>query len=194
MQNTLPRIYYFTDKYNLPELLRLNKNIDIIYRNYKKNNNKNTLISLKKFCSKTKRKFYLSNDIKTALKIKADGIYIPSFNRKLNYATKSTKPPKFKIIGSAHNKSELAVKKKQKCSEIFVSSIFKNKKNKKFLEIIKFNLLILDQSISVIALGGIGEENFRKLKLTNSIGFASINWIKKNGLSKLRPFLNLKIY
>ena len=53
---------------------------------------------------------------------------------------------------------------------------------------IKFNLLILDQSISVIALGGISEENFRKLKLTNSIGFASISWIKKNGLSKLRPF------
>ena len=29
------------------------------------------------------------------------------------------------------------------------------------------------------------------LKTTNSIGFASISWAKKNGLRKLRPFLKL---
>ena len=57
-----------------------------------------------------------------------------------------------------------------------------------FLTLRKFNLLILDQSINVIALGGICEENHRRLKLTNSIGFASISWIKKNGLSNLGRF------
>ena len=30
--------------------------------------------------------------------------------------------------------------------------------------------------------------NYKKIKLTRSSGFAAITWIKKNGLSKLRPF------
>jgi thiamine-phosphate pyrophosphorylase len=39
-----------------------------------------------------------------------------------------------------------------------------------------------------IDLGGINEKNYKMIKLTKTAGFASISWIKKNGLSKLRPF------
>ena len=49
--------------------------------------------------------------------------------------------------------------------------------------------MTMSQNIDFIALGGINENNYKKLKLTRAIGFAGISWIKKNGLNKFRPFL-----
>ena len=81
------------------------------------------------------------------------------------------------------------IKEKQGCEEIFISSIFQNKKSKNFLGISKFNLLANKTKRKIIALGGVNEKNYKKLKSTLSYGFASISWAKKNGLSKLRPLL-----
>ena len=83
----------------------------------------------------------------------------------------------------------MTIKEKQGCQEIFISSIFKNQKSTKFLDIIKFNLLTIQTMKNVIALGGINEANYKKLKSTDTVGFASISWAKKNGLRKLRPLL-----
>jgi len=44
-------------------------------------------------------------------------------------------------------------------------------------------------NLKIIALGGINKKNYKKLKSTQSDGFASISWAKKNGLRKLRPLL-----
>ena len=136
----------------------------------------------------TKRKLFISNNIKYALSLKLDGIYIPSFNNKVNYLSSFSFQSKFEIIGSAHNYTEIQIKKKQGCKEIFISPIFKVIKNKKNLDIYNFNKLTNDQKINYIALGGINKKNYKKIKLTKSIGFAGISWIKKNGLRKLRPF------
>jgi thiamine-phosphate pyrophosphorylase len=91
----------------------------------------------------------------------------------------------FKIIGSAHNYKEIKIKEKQGCKEIFISPIFFNPKNKYFLDIVKFNYLGLTTKNKIIALGGINENNLKRLKCTNTTGFASISWIKKN-----RPKIN----
>ena len=98
-------------------------------------------------------------------------------------------PNNFEIIGSAHDINEIRIKKSQKCSKIFLSPIFKSKKNQKFLSTIKFNLITMSKNVNFIALGGINENNYKRLKLTRAIGFAGISWIKKNGLNKFRPFL-----
>ena len=132
--------------------------------------------------------FCLSNNIKLSLKLGLDGVYIPSFNKKINYSGIYSLPKSFEIIGSAHNFSEISLKKKQKCNEVFLSPIFKVNKYKKYLNISKFNLLALNSKIDCIALGGINQKNYKKIKLLKSKGFASISWAKKNGLSLLRPF------
>ena len=188
MQKNFPKVYCFVDEFNLSDLSKLSKNINIIYRNYKTRISTNKLVLLKKFCKNTKRDFFISNDIKTAIKFKLDGIYIPSFNKKLNFVSSFSFQKKFKIIGSAHNIKEIKIKEKQGCKEIFISPIFHVDKKKKFLNIHNFNKLIIDRKLNYIALGGINEKNYKKVKLTKSLGFAAINWIKKNGLSKLRPF------
>ena len=182
MQKKLPKVFYFIDDFNIDDLSVLNPNIDIIYRNYKKKASKSTLLSLKKFCRRTNRKLYLSNNIKLAIQLKLDGIYIPSFNKNINYARKYNLPKKFTIIGSAHNTQQINLKSKQNCTEIFLSPIFKNRKSKKFLNICKFNLLTLNKKIKFIALGGVDNNNYKLIHLTNSKGFASISWAKKNGL------------
>ena len=191
MQRKNPYIFYFIDKYNIDELTNLEKNIDLIYRNYKKKLKIDEIKSIHKFCKTDKRNLYLSNDIKLALKLGLSGVYIPSFNKSLNFSSKHSLPDRFEIIGSAHNVNEIKIKKLQKCSKIFLSPIFKSKKNQKFLSTVKFNLIALSEDINFIALGGIDKNNYKKLRLTKVVGFAGISWIKKNGLRELRPFLKI---
>ena len=129
-------------------------------------------------CHKRQQKVFLANDIKRAFCYKFDGVYIPSFNKLGNFKNLMFRK-NFKIIGSAHKVDEIIIKKKQNCSEIFTSPIFKTYK-KKYLGVIRFNLLNLTNRSKIIALGGINENNIKKLRLTKSVGFASISWIKKN--------------
>ena len=191
MQKKTPNIFYFIDKYNIEELTNLEKNIDLIFRNYEQNPKPEMIKLIKKFCKSDNRNFYISNNIKLAIKLGLNGVYIPSFNKKINFVSKYSLPKKFEILGSAHNISEINIKKLQGCSKIFLSPLFKTSKSKSFLSIAKFNFITLSQRSNFIALGGINEKNYKKLKMTKIIGFAGINWIKKNGLSELRPFLKI---
>lgn len=182
MQINLPNIYYYVDHFNLPDLLKLNNKINIIYRNYNEKTHKETIFSLKNFCKLSKRKLFIANNIRQALNFGLDGVYIPSFNKKINFASTFCCPTNFKIIGSAHNINEIRIKKLQNCSEIFVSPLFKTKKKNNFLDILRFNNLTLTQKSKFIALGGINQNNYKKLRLTNVVGYAGISGIKKNGL------------
>jgi len=166
----------------------LDKNINIIYRNYKNFTNLQTILKLKEYCRKNQHNLYISNDFKLSIKFNLKGVYIPSFNKKINFVQKYNLPKNFKVIGSAHNITEINQKLSQGCDEIFLSPILKVKKSKNFLGITKFNLMTLNYKIKFIALGGINEKNFKMLKLLKLNGFASISWAKKNGLRKLRPF------
>ena len=124
MQKKLPKIYYFINEINLSDLSKLGKNIHIIYRNYQKKITYNELIILKKLNYYEKRKIFIANDIKLALRSKLNGIYIPAFNKKINYLSSFSIPKNFKIIGSAHNLKEVKIKKQQGCEEVFLSPLF----------------------------------------------------------------------
>ena len=188
MQDFLPKVFCYVDEFNLSDLSKLSKNINIIYRNYTNIDHTDHLIKIKAFCKKSNNKLYLSNNIKMSIKLGLDGVYIPSLNKQINYCGSFNLPKNFKIIGSAHNLKEIIIKSKQGCEEIFLSPIFKSKKSKKFLGIIKFNLINISSKKNLIALGGINQKNYKRIRLLKSKGFASISWAKKNGLSGLRPF------
>ena len=179
----------FVEDFIPTDLNNLNKNISIILRNYKKKIDESTIVSLKNYCRLHKRKFFLTIDIKMAIKHQLNGVYIPSFIKTNNFNFFS-KPRDFSIIGSAHNKPEIKVKENQGCNLIFLAPIFKVNKKSNYLGINRFNLLTLDNKSNFIALGGINKKNINKLKLLNCEGFSGISWVKKNGLNKFRPFLN----
>ena len=188
MQKNSFKIYSFVNEFNLSDLHQLSKDICIIYRNYDNIGHLENILKLKKYCKDMKTKFYLSNDIKLSIRLGLDGIYIPSFNKRINYIQNYSLPKNFDIIGSAHNIAEINLKLKQKCNEIFLSPVFKVNKSKNFLGVNKFNFMTLNKKAYFIALGGINEKNYKMIKLLRTNGFASIIWGKKNGLRKLRPF------
>ena len=177
-------IYYFIDKFDFKELSEIKKKINIIFRDYNRKIKKNEILKTKYFCKKKGFGLYLANNIRLATKLNLNGVYLPSFNRNLNYKNLSCSKD-FKIIGSAHNSVEIKIKEKQNCEKIFISPIFKTEKNKNYLDTIKFNLLANETKKQIISLGGINSKNLKRVKLTKCVGIASISWIKKNGLNKI---------
>jgi len=184
------KIYYFIDNFDIDEINKLNKDISLIYRNYKNKYNLELIKKIRNFCFFKKRKFYISNNLKIAKYLRLDGVYIPSFNKLDNFKNLSVNK-NFTIIGSAHNRVELINKINQGCVEIFIAPIFKTKKSSLYLDILRFNLLTQFSNRKFIALGGINKKNYSKLKLLKLFGFASISWIKKTGLKKLGRFYNI---
>ena len=168
--------YYFINDFNYIHLINLNKNISFIWRNKDKVTSIKTLIKLRDFCKKNQRCFYISNDIKLAKKLNANGLYISSTNRNLVFKSIPHRK-KFKILGSAHNFKEIKVKELQGVKEIFLSPLFKDKKNNK-LDIFRYLNLRKATNRKDIALGGINEKNFKRLKLINPAGFAGISFFE----------------
>ena len=133
------------------------------------------IIKIKRYCKKKGNIFLLSNDIKLAIRLGLDGVYIPSFNKNKKHLSYSFKK-NFIILGSAHNVYEIRTKELQNVRAIFLSSIFK--KNKNYLGFYKFKLLSLLTKKSLIALGGISNNNLKKISLTSCQGFAGISFFE----------------
>ena len=175
MHNSYPKQYYFINKFDEEIIQKQSKNTAIIFRNYTKQSNEEDIVGIKNYCKKLKLKFFLSNNLKYALKLGLDGAYIPSFNRDMRHLSYNL-PTNFLIIGSAHNLKEIREKEIQKVKVVFISSIFK--KNKNYLGLNKFKLISKLTSRKIIALGGITRKNKKKLSLINSYGFAGISYFE----------------
>ena len=176
MHDYLKTKYYFINKFDTNNIDRQDKQTIIIYRNYiNKKNNELLVLKFKNYCKKIGKNFFLANNIKLAIKLNLDGVYIPSFNRNLSHLGYSYKK-NFKIIGSAHNLKEIKIKELQKVNKIFLSSIFK--KNKNFLGINKFKLLSNLTKKEIVVLGGISKKNLKLLKLLNNPEFAGISFFE----------------
>ena len=168
--------YYFINKFDTNIIDKLDKQTSIIYRNYSsEGQDENLVLKISQYCKKKKIKFYLSNNIKLAVKLDLDGAYIPAFNKSLKHLAYSFKK-KFKIFGSAHNLKEIRMKEKQNIDKIFLSSLFK--KNKNFLGINKFKILANRTKKKTVVLGGISKKNVKKLKLLNQPDFAGISYFE----------------
>jgi thiamine-phosphate pyrophosphorylase len=168
--------YYFINKFDTNNINNQDKQTAIIYRNYSLNiKNEDLILKIKNHCKKRRIKFYLSNNIKLALKFNLDGAYIPSFNKNTNHLAYSYKK-NFNLVGSAHNQKEIRIKERQGVNKIFISSLFK--KNKNFLGINKFKLLSKMTKLDVVALGGISKKNLKKLSLLYDPNFAGISYFE----------------
>tara|TARA_A100001015_G_C15023196_1_gene729086 strand:+ start:694 stop:1257 length:564 start_codon:yes stop_codon:yes gene_type:complete len=171
------KCYLFLESINLLNLnlIKQKNKYIIIYRN---NNLAEDINLLKKYRDNCRIKsiaFYVANDLNLAIRIKADGLYLSSFNKK--YINNS----RLDLIGSAHNFAEINEKIKQGCSSIIFSRLFKtNYKNKiDFFGVIKFNLIARLFSIEFVPLGGIRKNNLNKLKIVHSKSLAILSEIKK---------------
>ena len=168
--------YYFINQYKPNLLIKLDKNISLIWRNKSKVNDKLEIIKTAKFCKKNSFDFYLSNNISLAIKLRLKGVYISASNYKMILNNNSLYK-NFKIIGSAHNLKEIKIKKNQGVQELFLAPIFKDKTNKA-LGIYKLKHLFNCYENDKIALGGINKKNIKLLRFVNFKGFAGISYFE----------------
>ncbi len=168
--------YYFINKFDTNNIDKQDKQTNIIFRNYTSEKvDEMQVLKIKKYCKRKSLKFYISNNVKLAIKLNLDGAYIPSFNKSLKHLSYSFKK-EFNIIGSAHNLMEIKIKENQNVNEIFLSSLFK--KNKNYLGINRFKLLSKLSRKKIVALGGISKKNFKKLNLIGCSNFAGISFFE----------------
>ncbi len=153
--------------------------INIIYRKKDTEDNISELFNFRKICKIKKIKLFIANDINLCRLLKADGIYISANNFNLSF--RRYKNFNLQIIGSAHDRKEILIKKYQGCSEIIFSRLFKTsyKFKKDYLGIVKFNLLNISNDNKLIPLGGIRLSNLNKIKMLNCSSFVIFSEIKK---------------
>ena len=164
--------------------IKKNKKISIIYRNNETQEDSDHLKQFRNKCKIKNFKFFVANNFKLARFVKADGIYLSSYNKKIY--------PKYKynLIGSAHNFKEIYLKKKQGCKTVILSRLFETsyKDKKSYLGIVKFNLIKKNCLIDLVPLGGINDINLLKLNLVFSKGFCLLSEIKKKPAISNRLF------
>ena len=176
--------FFFTSSLNsiIKKNLRKLINVSIVYKLDNNNLNINEFLKIKEFCKKERIKIYFPDNIKLAIKLGADGLFISSKNNKIFQPYKKS----FKIIGAIHNQNEFYFKLLQKCEYLFLSPIFNNPKysDNKILGTIKFNLISQNWKYKLIALGGINSKNFKKIYLTKSSGVGFVSWINEALIKK----------
>jgi len=170
--------FCFIEDFNFDLINNLPKNTSVIYRNYSNHSNIEAIVKTQNICKKKGIKFYLANNIKLALSLNLDGVYIPAFNKKFDINSYQLKK-NFKILGSAHNIYEIRTKELQKVDYLFLSPLFLSKKNKKFLGIYRFMNLSKKTKKKVVCLGGINNNNIKKTKLIKPYGVSGISFFKE---------------
>ena len=160
-------------------LIKIRNKFTIIYRNSVKLEKLNLVKIFRKKCKRRGISFYIANNIELAIKCEADGVYLSANNKSLKCKLFFSK--RLKIIGSAHSQKEIFEKKKQKCSAIIFSRLFKTDYSTKigFTGLIRFNLISRYFNFFLIPLGGIRLHNLNKIKLLNTDGFAVMSVVKK---------------
>jgi thiamine-phosphate pyrophosphorylase len=181
------QFYFFTNVLN--ETISNNiikfKNVCIIYKPEKHiSKNYIEILKIRNFCKKNKIKFYISDDYKLANKFAANGIFLSSINK--SFIRPIQLQNDFNIVGSAHNTFEYWVKNRQNCKEIMLSPLFFNKKysSNKILGITRFNLMSINWSLKLCALGGINLGNLRKLKMLKASSIAFISLMNSSKIKK----------
>jgi thiamine-phosphate pyrophosphorylase len=171
------KYFCYIDNFDKSFISNLPSTTSLIYRNYNTKKDLETIINVKKLCKTKRIKFYLSNDIKLALKLNLDGAYLPSFNKNFVHNAYNFKK-KFQLLGSAHNIYEINIKKKQNINHIFLSPIFIKKNNRNPLGIYRFKNLVNKKIANLICLGGINQKNIKQINLIKPYGIASISLFK----------------
>ena len=80
------------------ENIKIRNKFFIIYRNNKKIDKLPDFLRFRQKCKLKAIQFYVANNIKLAIILKSDGIYLSSINKELKFL--SYKKQNFKIIGS----------------------------------------------------------------------------------------------
>jgi thiamine monophosphate synthase len=158
------------------------KNISIIYYNINEDDKKKCLNESRliyNFCKQNNLPFFITNDINLCLKYKCRGLFLTNAKGGRNFTYLKNQ---LHIIGKAHTQIEYNLLINRGCKAITLSPLFYNKKysRNKILGPMRFNLLTKNWQSEVYALGGINQNNIKKINLLQkNKGIVFKNFIKE---------------
>ena len=99
-------------------------------------------------------------------------------------------------MGAVHSQLEYFLKARQQCDTIVFSPLFYNKKYSlnKILGVIKFNLITLNWRKKISAMGGIKNENIKKIQITNCDSISFIKLLEDFKIKKPFYFLSKRAF
>ena len=173
---------------NLTEVLR-KKKVSFFQLRLKNVNFKKKLLigkKIQKICKKYNVKFLINDDINLVKKLNADGCHLGQKDTNINKARKLIGN---KIIGiTCHNSIVLAKKAIADKATYIAFGAFNSSKTKKIKYKASINLLKKAKKITkipIVAIGGIDENNYKKLLLNKANFLAISGYIWRN--KKLKP-------
>ena len=159
--------------------LKIPNGAAILLRSYKIKGRKKIAKQLLKFCKIKKLKLLISEDIKLARDINADGVHFPTYMVKkdiINWSLINKIKIKNNLIitTAIHNSKELENAQLFDFDAGLLSPVFPSKShpNGKSLGIRKFSKLVDKSDLPIYALGGINAKNIKSLFQTDIIGYA----------------------
>ena len=180
--------------YNSLNLVLSSKKIKFFQLRLKRESIKNKIIIAKKIlkiCIKNKVKLIINDNPHLALKVNAHGCHLGQKDMNIMDARKILKN---KIIGiTCHNSISLATKAYENGANYIALGAFYKTKTKKVTH--KASLKTLNKikkslNLPVVAIGGINEENYKKLLLNNADFLAISSYIWNN--KKFKPLQAIK--
>ena len=178
---------------NLKEILKLNKVSFFQLRIKNEKKKKKILIGkkIKKICKKYKVKFIVNDDVLLAKKLNADGCHLGQKDMSLLKARNILGK---KIIGiTCHNSIKLAKIAVKNKADYVAFGAFNFSKTKKIKYKANINLLKRSKKIiktPIVAIGGINNDNYKKLLLNKANFLAISGYIWNN--KKLKPIEAIK--
>ena len=146
---------------------------------------------IKKICKKFNVKFLVNDDVYLAKKLNADGCHLGQKDMNIFEARKLIGK---KIIGiTCHNSIKLAKKALKNKADYLAFGAFYSSKTKKVKYVASTDLLKKVRKITkspIVAIGGIGANNYKKLLLNKANFLAISGYIWNN--KKYKPFEAIK--
>jgi thiamine-phosphate pyrophosphorylase len=182
------------DFYTNLSLVLSSKKVSFFQLRVKKETTKNKLIigkKIHKICKKYRVKFLINDDPKLAKKLNADGCHL---GQKDMHILQARKILKNKIIGvTCHNSINLAKKAIKDGADYLAFGAFYSSKTKKVKYKASFRTLSSAKKItntSIVAIGGIKLNNYKKLLLNKANFLAISGYIWNN--KKYKPLEAIK--
>lgn len=164
-----PRLFVFTDPKRSPDLFELAQNLPaqsvLVYRHFSEPNRRKIAMKLKRLCHQQKAKLLIGADPKLARIVGADGVHLPQAMIKQLPAIRAKY--RFSLITcAAHNVCVARQAVKNGAMAVIVSCVFPSSSTSANapLENCRFRSFVKKTNAPVIALGGINENNVKKLK------------------------------
>ena len=180
--------------YNSLNLVLKSKKVKFFQLRLKKENIKKKILIAKKIlkiCKKYKVKLLVNDDPYLALKINADGCHLGQNDMDIIDAKKILKK---KIIGiTCHNSVKLAKKAFLNKASYIAIGAFNKSKTKRVKHIANLNTLKKIKKfikIPIVVIGGINDENYKKLLLNNADFLAISSYVWKN--NNYKPYQAIK--